>query len=291
MYEKILVPLDGSNTAELVLPYAEEIAAKFDAEITLFSVYEAGAAYTENLFHSYLKAILSKVQYDLKDWGAKESRVRIEVTSGKPATGILRYSDENNISLIILASRGSSGESPWLLGNIAVKVLRIASKPVMIIRAPAGDNALKQKRLLKKILVPLDGSLVGETAIPHAEALAQKLGAELVLFHVVEPAPSLPTDNVSSAYRVRDKKVEKAAFAYIDRVDKSLRKKGLITSGVVLAGYPADEIINYAEANAIDLIAMSTHGRSGVGRWAIGSVTDKILYSGDIPVLVEHATI
>jgi len=291
MYEKILVPLDGSTIAELVLPYAEEIAAKFGAEISLFSVCEADAGYTENLYRSYLKAVLSKVQHDLKDWGTKEAKIPIEVASGKPAIEILRYADENNISLIILAGRGSSGEGPWPLGNIAVKVLRIASKPVLMIRAPAGDNALKEKRLVKKILVPLDGSRVGEAAIPHAEALAQTLDAKLVLFQVVEPAPSLPTDDAFSPYRVRDEKLEKAAFAYIDGMKTTLSKKGLIASGVVLAGYPADEIINYAEANAIDLIAISTHGRSGVGRWAIGSVTDKILYSGDTPVLVEHATI
>jgi nucleotide-binding universal stress UspA family protein len=291
MYEKILVPLDGSNIAESVLPYAKEFAVKFDAEIALFGVYESGATYTENLYRSYLTAISSKVKYDLNDLGTKEPKVRIEVISGKPADEILLYADKENITLVILASHGSSGESPGILGSIAVRVLRIASKPVLIIRSPADDDAVKQKRLLKKILVPLDGSKVGETALPHAEALAYKLKAELVLLHVVEPAPSLPTDPLSAAYRARNKEVEKTAFDYIKGIEKSLTTKGLIASGVVLAGYPADEIIKYSVEKAVDLIAMSTHGRSGISRWAIGSVTDKILHHGTIPVLVEHAII
>ena len=291
MYEKILVPLDGSNIAESVLPYAKEVAVKFDAEIIIFGVYESCATHTENLYCSYLTAILSKVKYDLNDLGAQESKVRMEVISGKSADEILLYADKENITLVIVASHGLSDESQGILSSIAVRVLRISRKPVLIIRSRADDDAVKQKRLLKKILVPLDGSKVGETAIPHAEALAHKLGSELVLLHVVEPEPSLPTDTLTAVYRARNKGVEKTAIEYVKGIEKSLRTKGLIASGVVLSGYPADGIVKYSMENEIDLIAMSTHGRSGISRWAIGSVTDKILHYGTIPVLVEHAII
>jgi nucleotide-binding universal stress UspA family protein len=81
-----------------------------------------------------------------------------------------------------------------------------------------------------------------------------------------------------------------SALAYLDSVGKAFREKGLSTSSIVALGSPADKIIDYADANAIDLIAMSTHGRSGIGRWVFGSVTDKVLHAGDKPVLAVRAT-
>lgn len=290
MFEKILVPLDGSSVAESVLPYAKGLALKFDAEITLLGVYEPGATYTENLYGSYLKTVSSIIKNDLGDLGLKDPKIKIEVVAGKPAAEILTYADKENIALIILARYGSSGESPGTIGSVALRVLRIASKPVLIIRHPA-DDTVKHNILITKILVPLDDSKVGEAALPYAEALAQKFEAELVLLNIVEPAPSSRSDRSSAVYRARNKEDERIALDYINNMTKSIKAKGLITSGMVLAGYPADAIIKYSEEHAIDLIAISTHGRSGDSRWAIGSVTDKILYHGTIPVIVEHAII
>ncbi len=292
MYERILVPLDGSNAAEIVLPYAEEIAAKLSAEIILVSVSESGAANTGHLYHSYLEHITEQVQRQLKDFGAKEeAKVNSEALLGKPAGEILRYAAESNVGLIAMASRGSSDRGPWLLGNIAAKVLRATGRPVLLIRAPASDAALQQKRLVKRILVPLDGSRVGEAAIPCTEALAQTLGAELVLFQVVK-ITTWGGFEYGAPYATAqvEESLTASAIAYLNGVGKTLKKKGLSTSIAVGLGSPADQIIDYVEANAIDLIAMSTHGRSGIGRWVFGSVTDKVLHAGDTAVLIVRAT-
>jgi nucleotide-binding universal stress UspA family protein len=159
------------------------------------------------------------------------------------------------------------------LGNIAAKVIRATTQPVLLVRAPASNAALQEKRLITKILVPLDGSATGEAAVASAGTLADVLGAELILFQVWEPVATF------SAHTSR-------FVAYLDRVGKPMRKRGLKTSSVVVTGSTADQIIDYAEANAIDLIAMSTHGRTGFGRWVFGSFTDKVLHAGDTPVLV-----
>lgn len=293
MYEGILVPLDGSKGAEVVLPYVEEIAARSGAVITLVSVCEPAAGETDQLYRSYLERTAEKVERQLEDWGAQgKVKVEAEVLLGKPATEILRYADERRMSLVAVASRGRSGRGPWLLGAIAAKVLRATDRPVLLIRAPARDMALQEKRLVKRILMPLDGSRVGEAAIPCAETLARTLGAELFLFHVVEPV-TVWAGFEGGAYHTapQDEARQKAsAIAYLQGIGGRLREKGLSASSAIASGSVADQIIDYATTKAIDLIAMSTHGRSGITRWVFGSVTDKVLHAGDTPVLTVRAT-
>jgi len=289
MYETILVPLDGSKTAEIVLPYAVEIAAKLGSEITLVRVSESKSSNIADAYHLYLERVKEQVQNQLEDYGAKkEAKVFGKILLGKPATEILRYADETGADLIIMASRGSSGEGPWLLGNVAAKVIRATRRPLLLIRAPASNAALRQKRLVKRILVPLDGSKTGEAAIPRTEVLSRALGAEIVLFQVVGLVTVWGAYEGYVSYpEPPDPESRKAsAVTYLDGVGKPLKEKGLSISSVVVLGSAAEKIIDYAKANDIDLIAMSTHGRSGIGRWVFGSVTDKTLHAGDTAVLV-----
>jgi nucleotide-binding universal stress UspA family protein len=158
---------------------------------------------------------------------------------------------------------------------------------VILIKQQVQSDDINRKKLLTKILVPLDGSRVGESALPHAEAIAKNLEAELVLFHAAEPAPWSGTDDVIA--KARDQNGVKTTSAYLKRIEDEIQRKGLKVTSQLVIGYPAEAIINYVETNAIDLIAISTHGRSGIGRWAIGSVTDKLLYVGNTPILVEHS--
>lgn len=293
MYERILVPLDGSSAAEIVLPHVEGIAAKFGAEIILVSVLEPAEDERDQLYRYYLERIAKQVQRQLKSWGAKEGiLVKGEILMGKPAGEIVRYADENNVNLITMTSYGRSGRSPWFMGNVAAKVLRTTGKPVLLIRAPADKAMLKRKSLIKRILVPLDGSAVGETAIPYVETLGQVLGSELVLFQVVKPPVPIGIEapTMSTIYEEELERTRASAVVYLDRVGKKLQEKGLSTSSAINLGPPADQIIDYAETNAVDLIAMSTHGRSGIGRWVFGSVTDKVVHAGNIAVLTIRAS-
>jgi len=296
MYERILVPLDGSNQAEIALPYAEELSAKFGSGLILASVSEPEVPDMTGAYRAYLEHLTENVQRRLSDRGAnKEARVCIEVLMGKPATEILQYADENNVSLIAMASRGGSHGGPdegaWLLGNIASKVVQAASKPILLIRAPARSTALQQKRLLKKILVPLDGSETGEAALSHVESLARSFDAQVILFHVLElaPVPILVAPGIKFPYPPMTPEQEArravSGITYLEGVEKALTEKGIDCSSETSSGSPALEIVNYAEANAIDLIAISTHGRSGIGRWVFGSVTERLLQTGSTPVL------
>ena len=290
MYEKILVPLDGSKAAEMAIPYAVEVTAKLDSQMILTSVCESIPADTQQLYQVYLERITEQVQNQLKDWKPKkEKEVQSKVLIGKPADEILRYADDNNVALIALTSFGSSGRSHWFLGNNVAKILQATSKPLLLIRTPASNVAIRQKRLVRKILVPLDGSELGATALPYAELLGQALGTEVVLLHVLEQMrlPLLSPEIVPPhSEPVPDESKRAESFAYLNGIANRLKKWGLKVSSTVVLGSAADQIIDYAKANAIDLIAMSSHGRTGIGRWIFGSVTDKVLHAGDTAVLV-----
>ena len=290
MYRKILVPLDGSNAAEIVIPYVEELAAKLAAEVIVVSVYESPDDMS-HLHRYYLQRMVDQIQSQINEFEpAKTIKIQSEVLQGKPAQQLLRFADATNVSLIAMASYGSSGRETKLLGNIAVKVLWSTTKPVLLIRTPANEVALKQKRLIKKILVPLDGSKTGETIIECAEVLAKALDAELVLLQVLEPLRIVAGfESVAlSSIPQGEESIKASARAYLGNVEKPLKQKGIKTSVEIVWGSAAERIIEYTESNNIDLITISSHGRSGVGRWVLGSVTEKVLEAGDIPVLVAR---
>jgi nucleotide-binding universal stress UspA family protein len=296
MYERILVPLDGSSQGEIVLPYVYQMATRFRTEILLVSVAEPLVPQPDQLHRSYLSHLAEQIQRELPQWEPKgETGIQSKVLLGEPADEILKCADQFKAGIIVMASRGRSSRGPWILGNVAAKVLRATDKPIMLVRSPAKGDALHQKRLFNKVLVPLDGSPIAEQVLPRAEAIARILGSELFLFHVFEPMRkyaggavyrALPDDVVSDE-NARRKQV---GLSYLEEVSKKLKAREISVSMEVAPGSPADQILDYAEAHGMDLIAMSTHGRSGVGRWVFGSVTDKVLHAGDTAVFVIRAT-
>ena len=292
MYERILVPLDGSSKAEIVFPYVEDIAAKLGSRIMLVSVSDS-AGDVESLHRYYLERVKELVQTQMNNRSAPDaSKVETEALTGSPAERILSYAEKSDASLIVMASHGSSDSGPWLLGSIAAKVLRASARPQLLIRAAANPHGSARAGIIKRILVPLDGSHIGEAAVPYTEVLAQALGAELVLYYVLEPPALWTTYGAGAPVNLpRDffLGAKAAAVSYVEAVRKRLADKGLAVRGEVREGRPADMIINYAQSNSIDLIAMSNHGRSGIGRWVFGSVTDKVLHSGETAVLVIRA--
>ena len=291
MFERILVPLDGSENAEIVFPYCADLVAKFAYTVILVTVSEAATVDIDHLYRTYLDHALGKMRQQLAASMAPDTvTLGSEVLFGDPAREILRTAEEKDARLILLASHGTSAEGPWFLGHIAAKILRATRRPVMLIRERAPEAALQQRKLLSRILVPLDGSEIGEAALRYAVSLAKKTAAEIVLLEVFEPLRGVGATGVS--YNIPDdESVRKSLLSYLDHVAGPIRNEGLEVSTTVAFGKAPDKIVEYAEKNGIDLIAISTHGRSGLGRWVFGNVTDKILHTGDVPVLVAHAAV
>ncbi|MBA7707153.1 hypothetical protein ES703_116022 [subsurface metagenome] len=151
--------------------------------------------------------------------------------------------------------------------------------------------------MYERILVPLDGSKVGEAALPYVEELVSKLlpelKAEVTLFQAVSSLAHYVVAGEATAqipYTEKEmEQIKRKAMDYLNKAGEGLRSKGAIVKIKVGIGSAADGIIKAADEINAGLIAMSTHGRSGLSRWAFGSVTDKILRGGNTPVLVVRA--
>ncbi len=137
--------------------------------------------------------------------------------------------------------------------------------------------------MYKKILVTLDGSEVAEQILPHVEELT-KNGSEVHLLRVAM-AHTLPGTDPTEA----QVEVVKEAEEYLGKVEGELRDKGFKVESHVRYGYAAEEILDHVDHWKFDLVALTTHGRSGVGRWLMGSVAEKIVRNSPIPVLVVRA--
>jgi len=128
-----------------------------------------------------------------------------------------------------------------------------------------------------KILVPLDGSEIAESILPHVKDMAVAHGAEVILLRVLPATGVLPSAAEREAMEARN---------YLSAVEKRLQQQGVNARFTIRHGEDAEEITDYAEVNDVDLIAMSTHGRSGVGRWIFGSVAEKVLRGTNKPILL-----
>lgn len=289
MFEKLLVPLDGSALSEIVIPYALEIAGASSGEIILVTASELSKDLT-GVCESYQERSIASMREQSRERGANIV-VRGHVAGGKPEDEILRLADEERSGLIIMAARGRTGQGSWQLGSVASKVLQAARQPVMVIKRP-GVGQGEGARVINKILLPLDTSEQGAAAVPPAAELGRLLGASLVLFHVEPiPAPWLVAPGVEFAYvpplsPERQASLLSSHTTYLDNVAGSLAAQGLEVFRGASAGFPASEIIRHARENSVDLIALSTHGTSGLQRFIYGSVTEKILQGTDVPVLV-----
>jgi nucleotide-binding universal stress UspA family protein len=290
MYEKILVPLDGSHAAEIVIPYIVDTAVKFGSEVNLVSVAEHDITGLENLYNSYLEQVREKMIFQLKRYGSTgEIKEQSKVLAGKPADEILRYADANGIGLIIMATGASSATEKWPLGSVWTRVIRASTHPVLLIRSPVNTAALQEKNIIKKILAPLDGSKSGEAALPFMETLALASGAQIVLMHVIEPVPTIAPPHMYTApqWAVQyEQSIMDMAHFYINDIANKLKQKGIVSSNVLITGLPEEQIIDYSEKNDIDIIGISTRGWAGISRWVFGNVTDKVLRVGSKSVLV-----
>jgi len=297
MYERILVPLDGSEVAEVALPYAEQLAGRLGSEIILMSVSRSTDEQDEQVLRSYLQKTVEAARDESARYLGKPAgeAITIEpmVLVGDPAESIVDYADRSDVGLIVMATHGRSGIRRWALGSIADKVLRATKQPVVLIRAKGARPDVREKGVLSKALVPMDGSKEGETVIPYIENLASKLGAEITLLQVVAIAYHVYISGDAPAqipYTLEEMEPLKAgAASYLEKMASGLKERGVAVKCEVRVGAAGQEIIRLAEEINADVVAMSTHGRSGVGRLVFGSVAERVVRSGSTPVLLVRA--
>ena len=297
MFERIIVPLDGSQTAEMVFPYLATIGLCFGSRIRLIRVCESNLMVSD--CRRYLEAVAKRLE-SLSPNSQTKQLYNVEISvllgSSNPSDSILTSARDMTSTLIITASRGASNQGRWPIGNVCAGILRSSDCPVLLVRKKVSDAVFANERLIKKILLPLDGSELSEAALPLAEKISQEMKAQIVLFRAVEPYErmrNMSSSNISGTVAQNEDanttgKSVQPIVQYMRTVKQSLEKKGINTIEALQEGLAAEEIVAYTEANNIDLIVMSTHGHSGIGRWVFGSVTDRVLHAGDVPVLVVY---
>jgi nucleotide-binding universal stress UspA family protein len=286
MWKKILVPLDGSNLAELALAYAEELAIAFNSDLILFYVNEPKEDQYRKMHRLYMEEVAERVEGHFK----KRARVKAVVVSGEPAEEIIKYTEKNDVSVIVMASHGRSGITGWVMGGVASKLLHTTKVPVMLIRATKLPKREPRQRLLERVLLPLDGSKAGEAAVPYVKKLIEKLGSEVILFGVVAAGQHVRTVGGLDYILYPEQEMElikTEAKEYLDRLYQRLAvKKGKVSVSLKIGDDVAGEIIKFAKRKSVGLIAISAHGHSGIEKWVFGSVANKIVQSSKIPVLV-----
>ena len=298
MYTKIVVPLDGSATAEAVLPYVEALAAGFRTAVELISVIDIGAMAThlsgDRVHHldAVIAAEEKKSAAYLQAIAKRLARVSTEqrILRGHPAEAILETTTGELNILIAMATHGRSGAQRWLLGSVAEKVLRGTIHPLFLVRATAARSAPQQ--IIDAIVVPLDGSPLAEQVLPTVSSWAQALDVEVTLIRAFDVPAALTygSEGYLPNYEQLRDEARREASAYLKEKEHALVAEGVKTvSTLTVEGPAADEIINYTQTAPRSLIAMSTHGRSGVKRWLLGSVTEKIARHGDDPVLIVRS--
>ena len=139
--------------------------------------------------------------------------------------------------------------------------------------------------MYKRILLPLDGSAMAEQALPHAKAQAQQFGAMLILLRVLEPFPHVRGMSAREIDLIK-MRTNEWAQEYLDRLVADIRENGISAHAVIVDGRPNATILQFAERNQVDLIVLSSRGRSGLSRWLMGSVADRVVRGARIPVLL-----
>jgi nucleotide-binding universal stress UspA family protein len=292
MYTRMLVPLDGSETAETVLPYARTLARTLKIPVDLIKVIEIhthGAAEKNRYLDMLIKDAVRNSQEYLnriaKTFSVASVKCAVEKTASEEVI-IANAALDNN--LIVMSTHGRSGVKRWLLGSIAEKVLHGASNPILLVRAT--ENAKKEGEVaLSRVIVPLDGSERAEAVLPIVVELATAINLKVILLRSYSLKQLIYNYGVPNLDEL-EAELKTQAISYLDSKVRQLKSEGLVdVSPLASEGEAAETIIELASGAPNSLIAMCSHGRSGVRRWVLGSVTEKVVRHSDDPVLVIRA--
>jgi nucleotide-binding universal stress UspA family protein len=279
---RVLVPLDGSDLAEAILPLLEIGEHTWGSEVLLVRSLTCDSAdqpSAEREAGLYLAAQARGLE-------RAGLRVRCEVWYGDPSQMILNAADRGRVALIAMATHGWRGLDRLRFGSVAESVVRKAPVPVLLIRGRLRWPADRPPR----ILVPLDGSERSAGILAVVAPLRQRLRAVVELIQVVEGGPPALHPDVPMTLADMGPTCA-AAREYLQRAAARLAPDGPPVEWVVLEGAAAATLARRTVDGGADLVAMATHGRSGVARLLVGSVAEQVLRTADVPVLLWKAAV
>ncbi len=286
--ERILVPLDGSDLAEQALGIAREVGAAAGAGVVLVRVVPPIPVLApgqrpeiEAQLQAEAGAYLEKIAGQLRGLGLDVEPVVVREADVSGA--LLEQARLKGADLIVMSTHGHSGLGRWIYGSVTEGVLARSPVPVIAVRASQRPRPFSPATKPPRILVPLDGSEFGEAAVPVAAELARLLNGSLILTEVVW----LEVPEVAGAVRVTVEQQINDAMVYLERLAATLRSQGVKATSELEVGFTiVDRLLEVARRVDADLIAMSTHGRTGLVELLFGSVTLGLLRRSELPILV-----
>lgn len=297
-FHRILVPLDGSELAEAVLPFAIGLAERAGGTITLLHVLERKAPSKvhgqPHLQHeAEALAYLDGVGARCASSGVKsESHVHTELI-GDVAASIAAHAAELGADLIAISTHGSSGMRGLLLGDIAQQTLRRCTTSLLLVKPD--EHGVARPFQCNELLLALDPATHGDVALPTATWLARACNARLRLVTVIPPADGLPMRRRAAAIfspastRAVLEFEREDAVEYLEERLAELKEQGIDSSAEVRTGDPVSEVAGMLQRKSADLLILATHGQSGLGALLAGSFGPRILVRARYPVLLVRA--
>lgn len=300
MYHSILVPLDGSPSAEQALPVASSIARKAGATLNLVSVqvpfppvYGEGMVRLENPLAADAREQARAYLDQLVQRLAADSHLTAKATllEGLVAETLYREATTTGADLVVMTVVGAGPWTRFWLGSVADELVRRLPMPILLLRPQEQASGRETEPTFRHILIPLDGSAEAEQILEPAVALGTLTQAEYTLLRVVKPAAPFRGSSGEPArqqFQEIDEQSRAEAQAYLDRVSEPLTARSLsVQTRVVVHEHPAVAILD-AQSQGVDLIAFTTRGHRALPLLFLGSTADKVLRGASVPVLVQR---
>ncbi len=303
MFDRILIPLDGSPESEKIRYWVAGLAAELESAVDLLAIIDparlkrpqqgTAADSTEDLIHEEAEFAHQYLRKQMDWFQEKGVTVATHVISGDPADVIIDQSHELDSKLIAMTTRRKSALMRGVMGSVADRVLHSTGVPIMLAR-PGEDVGFEDGGgLPRTIVVPLDGSNFSEGAIPIAEAIAKRTAGTVLYVSGTAPNSSYAAYTLADPAITLDRQDGRSEKIdqYLKRVTERSVLRGVVAQQVRMKQTAAEAINEVASESRDRMIVMTTHGSSGVKRWLLGSVADKVIRSSEHPVIVippEH---
>jgi len=289
--DTILFPTDFSSVAEDAFSHAAHLALQSGATVHVFNVVTPEGDTDSNpmeflpITPAETNEVGSTVPQRMEVQTVTQERGTVPVVytqtdSASPQTAIVDYATEHDVDLVVMGTHGRKGMDRLLSGSVAEEVVRRAPCPVFTVLASENRPT---RTPIDRVVAPVDLSEQSALVRDHAAALATVYGASLDLLHVVEEA-AFPTAYGVDPLTPAQPDVQDRAREALESLAADLDDFPNLVNTHVLAGYAARDIVDFADEHAADLLVMATHGRTGLQRFLIGSVTEKVVRSAPCPV-------
>lgn len=298
MYRVIMVPTDGSGFDREAIRVALRIAERTNAKVRLVRVLATGSffgvaaaaegtAVAAEVVRSERDRALSELYALAAECRAKsKADISVDLYAGPVADVLEGYARRNDVDLIVISTHGRSGITRLSLGSVTDSLIRHTTIPVLVVKPPTSYLNPQVSAEFKRIVVPLDGSMLAEQILPRVLALAKLEDAEITLLNILIPQSYSQKEIVDPNLPWWDKDIS-LAQEYLFRIAGRLRRKGVpVTTDIVISENVASAIGDFAGRERADLIAIATHGRGGLARMLRGSVADALMHSARMSMLV-----